>query len=62
MIALFELLKSIDYFGVTFNFYTEKNRKFYSPFGGLLTLLAILLGIFILYYAERDDFFHNSPI
>ena len=62
MSALFELLRRIDCFGVTFNFYTEKNRKFYSPFGGLLTLLAILLGIFIFIYAERDDILHKSPM
>ena len=42
---LSEVLKYLDFFGTNFNFYTEKNRKFYTAFGGILTLLSIIVGI-----------------
>ena len=36
----FEYLKYVDCFGTTFNFYTERSRKLYTPIGGILTILA----------------------
>ena len=44
---LSEILKYLDLFGTNFNFYTERNRKFYTPFGGILTLLSIFVGILV---------------
>ena len=61
MPILYELLKNLDCFGTKFNFYTERNRKFYTPFGGFLTLLSIIGGILIFIFINRDEFFHNSP-
>ena len=57
-----EFLKYIDCFGTHFNFYTEKRRKFYTPFGGILSLFSIFFGIIIFIYINLDDFSHNSPI
>ena len=52
-----ETLKYVDCFGTTFNFYIERNRKLYTSFGGLLTLLAILFGCLVFIYINLDDFF-----
>ena len=62
MKIFFESLKYFDCFGITFDFYTEKSRKFYTPFGGLFTILSILGGIIYFICVERDDFLHNTPI
>ena len=62
MNSLYELLKNIDSFGVTINFYTERKRKYYTSFGGFLTLLSIILGIIVFIFVDGDDFLHKSPI
>ena len=56
-----DVLKYFDCFGTTFNFYTEKNRKYYTIVGGLLTLLSIVFGVIIFVYMNIDDFLHNQP-
>ena len=58
---IFEVLKYLDFFGTSFNFYTEKNRKYLTPLGGILTLLSIIFGIIIFIYMNLDDFLHNIP-
>ena len=58
---IFEILKYIDCFGTTFTFYIERSRKLYTRFGGILTLLSIILGIIIFIYINLDDFLHNIP-
>ena len=56
-----EILKYIDGFGTKFTFYTEKNRKFYTPLGGILTLLSIIFGVIVFIHINIDDFLHNNP-
>ena len=56
-----ETLKYVDCFGTTFNFYIERNRKLYTSFGGILTLLSILFGCLVFIYINLDDFLHNNP-
>ena len=41
----YEILKYLDIFGTTFTFYIEKHRKFYTNFGGVLSLLSIIIGL-----------------
>ena len=55
------ILKYFDCFGTNFNFYTERNRKFYTPLGGVLTILSIIFGIIIFIYINIDDFLHKNP-
>ena len=55
------ILKYFDCFGTNFNFYTERNRKFYTPLGGVLTILSIIFGIIIFVYINIDDFLHKNP-
>ena len=59
--VIYEILKYCDFFGTSFNFYTERNRKLYTPFGGILTLLSCIFGILIFIYINLDDFLHNLP-
>ena len=58
---LFDLLKYIDCFGTTFNFYIERSRKFYNILGGILTLSSLFIAIFIFSYIKIGDFIHNHP-
>ena len=59
---LYEILKYVDCFGTKFNFYTEKSRKFYTPLGGIFSLLAFFFSIIIFIFFNFDDFLHNAPI
>ena len=60
-VVLREILKYLDLFGTNFNFYTEKNRKFYTSLGGILTLLSIIIGALVFIFINLDDFLHNNP-
>ena len=63
--SIFEIksdtLKYVDFFGATFSFYSERNRKFYTNLGGLLTLISIMLSIILFIYNNIDNFSHNIP-
>ena len=56
-----DILKYLDCFGTTFSFYTEKNRKFYTKFGGILTLLSLIFGLIVFIFINLDDIFHHNP-
>jgi len=58
----YEILKYLDIFGTTFTFYIEKHRKFYTNFGGVLSLLSIIIGIIVFVYINIDEFLHKNPI
>ena len=58
----FEFLKYIDCFGTEFNFYTEKNRKFYTPLGGILTFLSVVGSILVFISLNYLEFSHENPI
>ncbi len=59
---LYEFLKCIDCFGTKFNFYTEKNRKFYTPLGGLFSLLAFIFGIVVFIFINLEDLLRTNPL
>ena len=59
---IYEFLKYIDCFGTKFNFYTDKNRKFYTPLGGIFSILAIFFAIIIFIFFNIEDFFQTNPI
>ena len=60
--VIWEILEYIDCFGTKFNFYTERNRKFYTPFGGILTFLSIIIGISIFISINYSDFTRENPL
>jgi hypothetical protein len=53
-----KVLKYIDFFGARFSFYIEKNRKLFTPFGGILTILSFFCSGIIFTYIYLDDFLH----
>ena len=57
-----EFLKYIDCYGTEFNFYTEKNRKFYTPLGGILTFASIIFSIFVFISLNYSEFIQENPI
>jgi len=57
-----EFLKYIDCFGTKFNFYIDKDRKFYTPLGGILSMLALFFGIMVFIFINFEDFLHSAPI
>ena len=59
---IWTFLKYIDCFGISFNFYIENNRKFYTIFGGIFTLLSIFIGLMIFTCLKIEDIRHNNPI
>ena len=59
---IWTILKYIDCFGISFNFYIEKSRKFYTFFGGVLTILSTLIGLIIFTCLKIEDIRHNNPI
>jgi hypothetical protein len=59
---IFELLKYVDCFGTKFNFYTDKKRKFYTPLGGILSILAFIFACLIFVFLNIEDFLRTSPI
>ena len=60
--VLFKILKIIDCFGTGFNFYIDKDRKFYTPLGGIFSLLAFFFGIIVFIFINLEDFLHTTPI
>ena len=65
ILRLSEILKQyskyFDCFGARFNFFTERNRKLYTPLGGILKLLSFIFSIILFIYINLDDFLHNLP-
>ena len=57
-----KVIEYFDCFGASFNFYIENNRKLYTPFGGILTILSLIFSSIIFIYIHLDDFLHNNPI
>jgi len=58
----YEILKYLDVFGTTFTFYIEKHRKFYTVFGGILSLLSIIISLIVFVFINIDEFLHKIPI
>jgi hypothetical protein len=56
-----EILKYFDFFGARFNFYIERNRKLYTPLGGILTLLSFITSIILFIYINLDYFLQKLP-
>ena len=56
-----KLLEYLDFFGTTFTFYAEGCRQLYTPLGGILTILSIIVSIFIFVYIKLEEFLYNNP-
>ena len=61
-LILSHALKYIDCFGTNFTFYIEKNRKLFTPLGGILTILSLICGIIIFLSMNLNELKHNVPL
>ena len=57
-----EILKYLDFFGTSFTFYIEKQRKFYTNLGGIFSLLSFFIGLIVFIYMNSEEFLHKNPI
>ena len=57
-----KIFEYIDCFGTKFNFYIEKKRKLYTPFGGILTLFSFICGTIFFILMNKDELQHNVPL
>ena len=57
-----EILKYVDLYGKKLNFYTDKQRKFYTYLGGIFTILSIIFYITLFIFISIDDFKRITPI
>ena len=55
-------LRVCDFFGQNFNLYIGYKPKFYTHFGGALSLIAFITYILIFIFLGYDDFTRKSPI
>ena len=58
---LLTMLNYLDFYGTSFTFYIDGNRKLYTPLGGILSIISIIIGTTIFVYINLDDFLHNNP-
>ena len=60
--SFYEAFTCIDLYGVHYHFYADKKGKIYSPIGGILSLITILLNIIAFIILNKDEFLHNNPL
>ena len=56
-----EILEILDLFGTKIGFYCEGKPKFYTAFGGLLSIISILISIVSFFLFSLDDLKRVSP-
>ncbi len=56
------LFKYLDLYGVLQNFYIEKKIKLYTEFGGVLSMVTLLLSLVVFIFFSLDDFRRTDPI
>ena len=57
-----EFFKYIDCFGTKYNFYIERNRKFYTVFGGIITFLSVIISVLLFILLNYSELVHDNPI
>ena len=57
-----EFFKYIDCFGTKYNFYIERNRKFYTVFGGIITFLSVIISVLFFILLNYSELVHDNPI
>ena len=57
-----EMFKYVDLFGTEFTFYSDGQKKRYTSFGGILTIITIILYILGTIFINLEDFKLNNPI
>ena len=57
-----EIFKYIDIFGTKSYFFTNKERKFHTLYGGLLSIISILINFFIFLFLFKDNIQRKFPL
>ena len=56
-----EICKYLDSFGTRYNFFTDGKPKLYTTFGGIMTIISILLSLIVFISFSSDDFRRKTP-
>ena len=56
-----EIIKYFDSFGTKYHFFTDGKPKLYTTFGGILTIISILLSLIVFICFSLDDFKRKTP-
>ena len=56
------LLKFCDFYGTEFHWYFENKPKYYTCYGGILSIVSMLCCIFVIIYFGLEDFKRLHPI
>ena len=54
-------IKYMDLFGTTCKFYINQKPKYWTLYGGVLSIISILLFILLFFYLNFDDFKYQNP-
>ena len=57
-----EFIKFLDFFGTRFTFYTNNYKRYYTTFGGILTIISIIFCIVSFCLLASEDFKRKTPI
>ena len=57
-----EILRYLDIFGTKSYFFTNKERKFHTLYGGLLSIISILINFFIFLFLFKDNIQRKFPL
>ena len=56
-----EAMQYFDFFGTTYNFYTDGKPKLYTILGGILSIISIILCLLVFFFITLDDIFRKAP-
>ncbi len=54
-------LKHFDLFGTTCKFYIKGQRKYWTRYGGILSIISVLLFILLFFFLNYEDFIREIP-
>ena len=56
-----ELIKYMDFFCTKLTFYNDKNKKYYTFLGGVLSILCVIISLIIFFTLTIEDFKREFP-
>ena len=56
-----DFIKYMDLFGTSCKFYIEKKPKYWTVYGGILSIIYIFLYIFLFFFLNGADFKRETP-
>ena len=56
-----EAMQYFDFFGTTYNFYTNSKSKLYTILGCILSIISIIHCLLVFFFIISDDIFRKTP-